>query len=139
MPLTNEDYYSLFRYFLKCVRRHDEVGYERLMKFGEFEYQQPRRALLDCIRKYAHTVQPASKGTHGAVLRSLNENIEGEIKGIRIILSPGEQELYEKETVDLVPTDDKSKFVEALHELYEIIESDEGRGNDRRRNKKSDY
>ena len=131
MTLSKEDYHGLFKHFLKCVRQHDEVGYESLMHFAEFEYQQPRRTLLDCIRKYAYTVQPASKGTHGAVLRSLNANIKGEIEGISVALSPGEQELYERKSIDLVPVVDKSEFVEALHELYEMIASNEGRDDDR--------
>lgn len=125
MPLTNEDYHRLLKHFLTSVRRRDEVGYERLMRFAEIDYQEPRQALLHCIRKYAHTVQPTSRGTHGAVLRRLNENIDGEIEGISVMLSPGEQKLYERETLDLVPVVDKAKFVEALHELYEMIESDE--------------
>ena len=139
MPLTHEDYHGLFKHFLKRVRQHDEVGYERLMHFAEFEYQRPRQALLDCIRKYAHTVQPASKGTHGAVLRSLNASIKGNIEGISVALSPGEQELYERKSIDLVPVIDKSEFVEALHGLYEMIASDEGRDDDRRRNQKPNY
>ena len=131
MPLSNEDYQGLFKHFLKYVRRNDEVGYERLMHFAEFEYQQPRQALLDCILKYTHTVQPASKGTHGAVLRSLNANIKGDIEGISVALSPGEQELYERKSIDLIPVVDKSKFVEALHGLYEMIASDGGKDDDR--------
>lgn len=138
MPLTNDDYHNILKHFLTYVRRRDEVGYE-LMKFTEIEFHEPRQALLHCIRKYSNTVQPASKGTHGAVLRRLNENIDGEIEGINVILSPGEQELYQRETLDLVPVVDKAKFVDALHRLYEVIESGERGDDDRRRNQKSNY
>jgi hypothetical protein len=139
MPLTNDDYHHILKHFLTYVRKRDEVGYEHLMEFAEIEDQEPRQALLHCIRKYSNTVQPASKGTHGAVLRMLNENIEGEIEGINVILSPGEQELYQRETLDLVPFVDKAKFVDALHRLYKVIESDERGDDDRRRNQKSNY
>lgn len=136
MSLTNEDYHHVLKHFLTWVRRRDEVGYEHMMRFAEFDHEQPRQALLHCIRTYSHTVRPASRGTHGAVLRSLNANIEGEIDGITVMLSPAEQELYERETVDLVPVIDKTEFVEALHALYEMIESDERGDDDSRRNQR---
>ena len=133
MPLRNEDYHRILKHFLMWVRRRDEVGYEHLMRFAELDYERPRQALLHCIRKYSHTVRPASRGTHGAVLRALNAHIGGEIDGISVMLSPAEQEIYGRETVDLVPRVDRTEFVEALHTLYEMIEAEEGGDYDRAR------
>lgn len=136
MPLTLDDYKRLLKHFLAHVKMHDQVSYEHLMQFVQIEHMEPRQALLTCIRKYSYLVQPASKGTHGAVLRLLNENIQGDIRGINVLLSPPEQELYGRESLDLVPYVDKSRFVEALHELHNMIEAEDGGDNDSRRNQR---
>jgi hypothetical protein len=101
------------------------------MKVAEVDYEHPRHALLNCIRKYAHTVQPTAKGTHGKMLQLMNENIQGDVQGVRVMLSPNEQDLYRREFVDLTPTIDKSQFIVALHNLYEMIESEGRKDNDR--------
>jgi len=126
MALTNAQYQDVLRHFLTWVKKRDPVGYEWIMKVAEVDYEHPRNALLHCIMKYAHTVQPAAKGTHGKILQLMNENIQGDVQGVRVMLSPNERELYRREFVDLTPTIDKSQFVEALHSLYEMIESEGG-------------
>jgi hypothetical protein len=104
------------------------------MRYAQIDFERGlnRDALLRAINTYAHTMQPATTGTHGQILRLLNEHISGDIQGVQIVLSPHEQELYRREVVDLTPTVDKSEFVAALHELHGMIVEDGGHGNDRR-------
>ena len=133
MPLSDAQYQGVLRHFLTWVRRKDPVGYETLMRYAEIDFERGlnRDALLRAIMTYAKTMQPATTGTYGKVLQLLNEHIRGDIRGVQIVLSPHEQQLYRREVVDLTPTVDKSDFVAALHELYGMIAEDGGHGNDR--------
>jgi hypothetical protein len=134
MPPSNAQYQDVLRHFLAWVRRKDPVGFETLMRYAEIDFERGlnRDALLRAIKTYARTMQPATTGTHGKILRLLNEHIRGDIRGVQIILSPHEQQLYQREVIDLTPTVDKSEFVAALHKLYGMIAEDGGHGNDRR-------
>lgn len=134
MPLSNAQYQDVLRHFLTWVRRKDPVGFETLMRYAEIDLERglDRETLLRAIKTYAHTMQPATTGTHGKILRMLNDHIRGEIQGVQVVLSPREQELYRRDVVDLTPAVDKSDFVAALHELYRMIEEEGGQGNDRR-------
>jgi hypothetical protein len=134
MPLSNAQYQDVLRHFLMWVRRKDPVGFETLMRYAEIDVERGlnRETLLRAIKTYAHTMQPATTGTHGKVLRMLNAHISGDIRGVQVMLSPQEQQLYRREVIDLTPIVDKSEFVAALHELYGMIAEEGGHGNDRR-------
>ena len=74
-----------------------------------------------------HVASERSGGTHGRILDLLNSFLStasGEpVRGIRILLSPQEQELYQRQFVDLVSLPDRSEFVALLREIYiEIAE-----------------
>lgn len=130
MPLSDAQYQDVLRHFLTWVRQKDPVGFETLMRYAEIDFERGlnRDSLLRAIKAYAHTMQPATTGTHGKILRLLNQHIRGDIRGVQIILAPHERQLYQREVVDLTPTIDKSEFVDALHKLYGMIVEDEGHG-----------
>jgi len=103
------------------------------MAFGESP-----RSLLNLIETCGEFGGIRTTGVHAAILRRVNEFVTtekgGPVRGIRVALTPQEQELYRREFLDLTPQLDFGKFTEALRELYHDIASDEDRRDDKGRN-----
>ena len=128
MPLTDAQYNDVLRHFLTWVRRKDPVGYETVVIHAELGHDnvQGRIALLRAISAYKGVMHAATFGTHGKILRLLNDHISGDIRGVQVALSSQEQDLYKREYLDLTPTIDNTQFVYALKDLYHMIEEDGG-------------
>ena len=95
--------------------------------------EQPRASLLHMIGLYSELGSFRLVDTHSLVLHRLNQYVQtegGPIRGIEVTLTPEEQNLYQRDSLDLVPTTDFTEFVTALNELYETIVAEGGDSND---------
>lgn len=134
MPLSGDDYHEVASHFLDLVRERDPATFERLIEHVRFDPQRPKRSLLNFIGAYAEMGAVRSVGAHAAILDRLNQHVRtdqaGPVRGIRVALSPAEQQLYRSEYVDLVPILDFSEFAAALRDLYERIMVEGGHDDD---------
>jgi len=130
MVIAPDDFREILKHFLSHVQKRDPVGYDKLMTHMEWETDSAKRLLLNAISMYAELGQMRSTYTHSETLARLNEFVEPEkgsrIHGIRVALSKEEQKIYGKEHIDLTPSQDFSKFNQALHELWQMIAGNEG-------------
>ena len=136
MALSQHDYRDLLRHFLTWVREMDPVGHERLMALAELEAPDSRQALLNALAAYGESMGARGERSHSAVLYRLNQFVSTEegrpIQGIRVALSPAEQERYELEYLDLTPGSMYEAFCQALHDLYRMVLREGGRSHDQR-------
>lgn len=59
----------------------------------------------------------AMEGSHNELNNWVRTEQGGPILGLRLVLSPAEQELYRQEHVDLASLPDRSAFISSLREL----------------------
>lgn len=130
MTLSAEDHNDLMQHFLGLVRQYDPVGFEQLMgsvRRGGHPTT-PRDTLLDAVAIYRELGSYRTVGTHAQILDRLNEHVRTEggdrVQSIQVSLTPEEQRLLQRETLDLTPMTDFSGFVRALEELYELISAE---------------
>lgn len=120
MALSHEDWIDITRHLQQQVHDADPEVFELLARHVE-RRNDPRRYLVDYIDVLVKVMSERSSGSHGRILNELNNWVRteqgGPIRGIRLVLSPAEQELYRREYVDLASLPDRSAFIVGLLEL----------------------
>jgi hypothetical protein len=124
MALSREDWIDVTRHLQQHVRKADPEVFELLARHVE-RWNDPRRYLVDYIDGLMKVMSERSSGSHGRILNELNNWVRteqgGPIRGIRLVLSPAEQELYRREFVDLASLPDRSAFITGLRELRDDL------------------
>ncbi len=135
MALNHDDWIDVTRHLQQEVHEADPEVFELLARHVE-RRNDPRWYLVDYIEALIKVMSERSSGSHGRILNELNNWVRteqgGPIRGIRLALSPGDQELYRREYVDLASLPDRTAFISDLRNLRvdlvrEIEESGEPR------------
>lgn len=120
MALNREDWIDITRHLQQQAHDTDPEVFELLARHVE-RWNDPRRYLVDYIDVLIKVMSERSSGSHGRILNELNNWVRteegGPIRGIRLVLSPAEQELHRREYVDLASLPDRSAFIAGLREL----------------------
>ena len=120
MALSREDWIDITRHLQQQVHEADSEAFELLARHVE-RWNDPRRYLIDYIDVLVKVMSERSSGSHGRILNELNNWVRteqgGPIRGVRLVLSPAEQELYRQDHVDLASLPDRSAFISGLREL----------------------
>jgi hypothetical protein len=120
MALSREDWIDITRHLQQQVHDADPEVFEILARHVE-RWDEPQRYLIDYIDVLVKVMSERSSGSHGRILNELNNWVRteqgGPIRGLRLVLSPAEQELYRQEHVDLASLPDRSAFISSLREL----------------------
>ena len=124
MALSRQDWIDITRHLQQQVHEADQEVFELLARHGERQ-NDPRRYLVDYVEGLIKVMSERSSGSHGRILNELNNWVRtqqgGPIRGIRLVLSPAEQELYRREYVDLASLPDRSVFIAGLRELRDDL------------------
>lgn len=131
MKYTEKEYESIWEYLLFCIKAKDPVNYEKLnAQLHDLGGDSPQHKLLATIEAYSELLRYETPSTQARVLELLNANIEGEIKGIQVVLSRDEQGLYKRDVLDIKPESNISYFLQDLRVLQKELKSGLDRGND---------
>ncbi len=124
MALSREDWIDITRHLQQHVQEADPEVFELLARHVE-RWDDPRRYLIDYLDGLIKIMSERSSGSHGKILNELNHWVRtqqgGPIRGIRLVLTPAEQELYRREFVDLAALPDRSAFIAGLRELRDDL------------------
>lgn len=140
MALSREDWLEITRHLQQQLREADPEVFELLASHVEWR-DDPRLFLVDYLQVLIKILSERSSGSHGKVLNELNRWIRteqgGPIRGIRLVLAPGDRDLFQREYVDLASLPDRGAFITDLHQLRNDLlneiersggENDERRG-----------
>lgn len=135
MPIRNQE----FRELLHHVREelyNSAYSYldESIMR--DFQpTQEPRNDFIRYLKTLLTAIQESSSSGYNKTLKILRETINTEssegITGIRITLSPEEQEFYKTESIDLSHGPDLSEFSNDIKQLIISILEDNNDKNGR--------
>lgn len=124
MALRREDWVDITRHLQNQVRQADPEVFELLARHVE-PWNEPERYLVSYLDTLIKVMSERSRGGHGRVLNELNAWIRtdegGPIRGIRLLLSDSEGELYQREYVDLASLPDRSSFIAGLRQLRDDL------------------
>lgn len=134
MALSRSDYMDLLRFVQSQLREVDPDAFEVVAKSYE-RSDTPRFTLINYLSALTRLMSERSGGSHGRILNRLNavvRRVDGEpVQGLRVLLSPEEQELFQTESVNLASLPDRSEFVRIIDEvLGAILEEEELQGPD---------
>jgi hypothetical protein len=135
MALSREDWIDITRHLQQHVRDADPEVFELLARHVD-HWNDPQRYLIDYLDGLIKIMSERSSGSTGRILNELNHWVRteegGPVRGIRLVLSPAERELYRREFVDLASLPDRSAFITGLRALrndpVREIEESGGRG-----------
>lgn len=138
MALSRKDWIDITRHLQQHVREADPYVFELLARHVE-PRDDPRHYLVGYLDGLIKVMAERSSGSHGRVLNELNQWIRTEqgglIRGIRLVLSPSERELYQREYVDLASLPDRSVFIAGLRQLRSALLSETGGEDDTSRSR----
>ncbi len=124
MALTREDWIVITQHLQNHVRQADLEIFELLGQHVELS-NDPQHYLVDYLGGLIKVMSERSGGSHGRVLNEMNKWIRvekgGPIRGIRLLLSETEQDLYQGDYVDLASLPDRSDFIDALRKLRDDL------------------
>lgn len=120
MALSRDDWIDITRHLQQQVRDADPEVFELVARHVE-RRNDSRWYLIDYIDVLIKVMSERSSGSHGRILNELNTWVRteqgGPIRGIRLALSPEDQELYRREYVDLASLPDRTAFISDLRNL----------------------
>ena len=127
MPLTRGDCAILIGDVQRLLREYDPLSYEVVLN-AVGNPEDSRQYLTKLIRTVTKVYTERSGGQYGAILDSVNHHGRlsdgGPVRGLSVILSPTEREIYQREEISLAELPDRSDFVSALDRLSGILESE---------------
>ena len=124
MPLTDEEYLEILRHLQRRLNEAEPELYERLAEKMDFDGT-PRQRAVRYLRSLIGMMRERSSGSYASVLNLLNKSISTEdghpIAGIRVDLSPQEQQLYQMDEIDLSELPDRSRLIEELQAILDRL------------------
>jgi hypothetical protein len=125
MALTREEVLDITRYLEARLSELDAATYEIVMGITE-RGEQPRRYLLSFLRNLIKVYSERSAGAYPDILDRMNRFVRtsegGPIRGISVLLTPLERELYGTEEVSFAELPDRAGLIADLHRLTSAIE-----------------
>jgi hypothetical protein len=120
VALSREDWLDMTRHIQKLLHEADPEAFELLASHVEWR-NDPRYYLVDYLQVLIKILSERSGGSHGKILNELNRWIRteqgGPIRGIRLVLSPADRDLLQREYVDLASLPDRGAIIAELHRL----------------------
>ena len=124
MPLTRQDCVELVREVERLLREYDPGLLELVMRTGE-RAEDPRRYLIDLLSSIRRIYSERSSGMYGPILDRINHFVRlqdgSPIRGLSVVLSPAEREIYGADEVNLAELPDRSAFLADLDRITEEI------------------
>lgn len=121
MMESDKDYREIMLHLLSVAREYDSDLYDRLSRY-ELLPDNNKVNLLNYLQITIHSLAEWNSSSYSKILSNFNEFVKikgsNEINGIRVMLSPQEQELYGLEFVDLSKAPKRSKLINELEDLY---------------------
>jgi hypothetical protein len=121
MPLSQQDCIELVREVQALLREYDPASLELVLRATE-PNDDPRRYFVNLLGTIARIYSERSGGMYGPILDRVNQFVRLEsglpVRGLSVVLSPLEREVYQADEVDLAQLPDRSEF---LAELKRII------------------
>src|SRR5689334_2731949 len=114
MPISRSDCAVLVRQVQTLLRERAPDVFELVALVSEEEVD-PRHYLMTLLAKVTRVYSERSGGAHGDVLDRINEYVHlpdgSPVRGVSVLLTPVEQEIYGVEEYDLAELPDRSEFV----------------------------
>ena len=129
MPLSRQDCVELVREIEELLREYDPGSLELVLRATE-RYNDPRRYVVELLRKIRSIYSERSGGMYGPILDRINHFVRlqdgSPVRGLSVALSPVERELYDTDEVNLAELPDGSHFLADLDRIItEIIRETE--------------
>jgi hypothetical protein len=134
VPLSQQDCIELVREVQALLREYDPASLELVLQATE-PNDDPRRYVVQLLGTVARIYSERSGGMYGPILDRINNFVRAQdgspVRGLSVVLSPVERELYSTDEVNLAQLPDRSEFLTELKSIIlEIVsetESPEGR------------
>lgn len=124
MPLSRRDCVELIRDIEGLLREYDSGSLDLAIRATE-PSDDPRRYLVELLRTISRIYSERSGGMHGPILDRINHFVRLEdgspVRGLSVVLSPAEQELYGVREVNLAELPDRSQFLAQLDSIIDDI------------------
>lgn len=124
MPLSRQDCVELIRDIEGLLGEYDSGSLDLAIRAME-PYDDPRRYLVELLRTISRIYSERSGGMHGPILDRINHFVRLEdgspVRGLSVVLSPAEQELYGVREVNLAELPDRSQFLAELDRIIDDI------------------
>jgi hypothetical protein len=125
MALTREEVLDITRYLEATLSEVDAATHEIVMGITE-RGEEPRRYLLNFLRNLIKVYSERSAGAYPDILDRMNRFVRtsegGPIRGVSVLLTPLERELYGTEEVSFAELPDRTSLIADLHRLTSAIE-----------------
>ena len=127
MPLTRNDYLSIASEIRRLLTERDPGSLEPIVRdTGSFD--DPKQYVLALLKTTARFYTERSSEMNASVLDRINHFVRLEdgspVRGLSVVLSPQDQELYGRFEVSLAELPDRSAFVNELIRIEEEIRLD---------------
>ena len=124
MALSREEVLDITRYLQRTVSRVDRSAYGIAVEFTE-RVEDPRRYLLDFLLNLTKIYSERSAGAYPDILDRMNHFVStsegGPIKGVSVLLTSQERELYGTEEVSFAELPDRTELISDLRRLMSAI------------------
>jgi hypothetical protein len=120
MALDRQDCLELIREIEGLLREYDPGSLELVLRATE-RFADPQRYLLEVMGTLRRIYSERSGGMQAPILDRINHFVRLEdgapIRGLTVVLSSVERELYDREEINLAELPDRSNFLEELERI----------------------
>jgi hypothetical protein len=124
MPLSRQDCVDLIRGIERLLREYDPAVLDLVFRATE-PRDDPRQYLVQLLGTITRIYSERSGGTYGSILDRINHFVRLQdgtpVRGVSVVLSPAERELYGTDELNLAQLPDRSEFVGDLIRIIEEI------------------
>jgi hypothetical protein len=124
MPLSRQDCIDLSRQVERLLREYDPRSFELIVRSRD-RNNDPRRDLVDLVRTVRDLYAERSGGMHADILDRVNHFVRlpdgGPIRGLSVVLTAAERELYGTGEVSLAELPDRGEFLAELDRIRSEI------------------
>jgi hypothetical protein len=114
MPLNRQDCVDLIREIERLLREYDPAALDQVFRATE-PRDDPPQYLVQLLGTITRIYSERSGGTYGSILDRINHFVRLQdgtpVRGLSVVLSPVERELYGTDELNLAQLPDRSEFV----------------------------
>lgn len=129
MSLSPQDCADLTAEIIRLLSDYDPQVLEPISRSVE-RYEDPRRNLVELLGGVRRVYSERSGGTYGPILDRINHFVRLEdgqpIRGLSVVLTPAEQEVFGRSEVNLAELPDRSEFLAQLDLLIADVKHEVG-------------
>jgi hypothetical protein len=129
MSLSRQDCIELVREIQGLLREYDPASLDLVLRAAE-PNDDPRRRVVQLLATIVRIYSERSGGMYGPILNRINNFVRlqdgSPVRGLSVVLSPADRELYDTDEVNLAELSDSSEFVAEVERIIaEIIRESE--------------